>query len=118
LPCDAFHYEGFLPHKKGRQTRLKYLATLENTFVLYESPHRLLRCLDELTEHCGPERQACVARELSKKHEEVKTASLAELKAHFSSKDVKGEIVVVVDGKSEVRSRDSDALLMVYKNKK
>ncbi len=103
LPCDAFHYEGFLPHKKGRQTRLKYLASLENTFVLYESPHRLLRCLDELAEHCGPERQACVARELSKKHEEVKTASLAELKAHFSSKEVKGEIVVVVNGKSDVR---------------
>lgn len=98
IPCDAFHYEGFLPHKKGRQTRLKYLAALENTFVLYESPHRLLRCLEELAAHCGPERVACVARELSKKHEEVKTAPIAELQAHFAAKEVKGEIVVVVSG--------------------
>lgn len=96
LPCDTFHFEGFLPHKKGRQTRLKYLAGLPHTFVLYESPFRLLKCLDELIAVCGPERSACVARELSKLHEEVKTASLAELKAHFLKKEVKGEIVVVV----------------------
>lgn len=99
LPCNTFHFEGFLPHKKGRQTRLKYLAELPHTFVLYESPFRLLKCLDELIVVCGPERAACVARELSKLHEEVKTASLAELKEHFSKKDVKGEIVVVVAGK-------------------
>ncbi len=98
LPCNTFHFEGFLPHKKGRQTRLKYLAELPHTFVLYESPFRLLKCLDELIVVCGPERAACVARELSKLHEEVKTASLAELKEHFSKKDVKGEIVVVVAG--------------------
>lgn len=96
IPCDAFHYEGFLPHKKGRQTRLKYLASLENTFVLYESPHRLLRCLGELIEHCGPERMACVARELTKLHEEVITAPLQDLQRHFGAKEVKGEIVVVV----------------------
>lgn len=99
LPCDTFHFEGFLPHKKGRQTRLKFLAQLPHTFVLYESPFRLLKCLDELIAVCGAERQACVARELSKLHEEVKTASLAELKEHFSKKEVKGEIVVVVAGK-------------------
>lgn len=99
LPCDTFHFEGFLPHKKGRQTRLKFLAELPHTFVLYESPFRLLKCLDELIAVCGAERQACVARELSKLHEEVKTASLAELKEHFSKKEVKGEIVVVVAGK-------------------
>jgi len=99
LPCDTFHFEGFLPHKKGRQTRLKFLAELPHTFVLYESPFRLLKCLDELIAVCGAERQACVARELSKLHEEVKTASLAELKEHFSKKDVKGEIVMVVAGK-------------------
>lgn len=96
LPCDTFHFEGFLPHKKGRQTRLRYLAALPHTFVLYESPHRLVKCLDELTAVCGPDRLACVARELTKLHEEVKTAPLNELKAHFSAKDVKGEIVVVV----------------------
>lgn len=98
LPCDTFHFEGFLPHKKGRQTRLKYLAALPHTFVLYESPFRLLKCIDELMVVCGPERQACVARELSKLHEEVITLPLSELKAHFSKKDVKGEIVVVVAG--------------------
>ena len=98
LPCDTFHFEGFLPHKKGRQTRLKYLAGLPHTFVLYESPFRLLKCLDELIAVCGAERPACVARELSKLHEEVKTDSLAALKEHFSKKEVKGEIVVVVAG--------------------
>lgn len=98
LPCDTFHFDGFLPHKKGRQTRLKYLAQLPHTFVLYESPYRLVKCLDELITVCGPERPACVARELSKLHEEVKTASLAELRAHFGAKEVKGEIVVVVSG--------------------
>lgn len=98
LPCDTFHFEGFLPHKKGRQTRLKYLSALPHTFVLYESPFRLLKCLEELKVHCGEERQACVARELSKKFEEVKTASLPELIDHFSKKEVKGEIVLVVSG--------------------
>ncbi|MBK6932213.1 MAG: 16S rRNA (cytidine(1402)-2'-O)-methyltransferase [Saprospirales bacterium] len=99
IPCDTFHFEGFLPHKKGRQTRLKYLADLPHTFVLYESPYRLVKCLEELIVVCGPERAACVARELSKMHEEVKTASLADLLAHFSAKEVKGEIVVVVAGR-------------------
>ena len=99
IPCDTFHFDGFLPHKKGRQTRLKYLAELPHTFVLYESPYRLVKCLGELIAVCGADRQACVARELSKLHEEVKTASLAELKAHFEAKEVKGEIVVVVAGK-------------------
>jgi 16S rRNA (cytidine1402-2'-O)-methyltransferase len=98
LPCDTFHFEGFLPHKKGRQTRLKYLAALPHTFVLYESPFRLIKCLEELKEHCGESRQACVARELTKKFEEVKTASISDLIAHFSKKEVKGEIVMVVNG--------------------
>lgn len=101
LPCDRFHYEGFLPHKKGRQTRLKYLATLPNTFVLYESPHRLLRCIEELIAVCGPERRACVARELSKLHEELHRGSLDELRVYFSdATKVRGEIAVVVEGKA------------------
>lgn len=103
LPCDTFHFDGFLPHKKGRQTRLKFLAGLPYTFVLYESPHRLVKCLDELIAVCGPERPACVARELSKLHEEVKTATLAELRAHFGAKEVKGEIVLVVGGSDNKR---------------
>lgn len=98
LPCNTFHFEGFLPHKKGRQTRLKYLCTLEHTFVLYESPYRLIKCLEELEKVCGEDRIACVAREISKKFEEVKTATLADLKAHFSAKEIKGEIVMVVSG--------------------
>ncbi len=99
LPSDKFFFEGFLPHKKGRQTRLIYLSELPYTIILYESPHRLVKCLEQLVEHCGAERQACVARELSKLHEEIKTAPLAELIQHFKEKKVKGEIVVVVAGK-------------------
>ncbi len=102
LPCDRFHFEGFLPHKKGRQTRLKYLATLPHTFVLYESPYRLLKCLDQLMEHCGPDRMACVCREISKLHEEVKRDTLTALHEHFSIPEkVKGEIVMVIGGNTE-----------------
>jgi 16S rRNA (cytidine1402-2'-O)-methyltransferase len=99
LPCDAFHFEGFMPHKKGRQTRLKYLATLENTFILYESPHRLIKCLQELATFCEPTRMACVCRELSKLHEEVKTDTLANLIQYYDKDGgvAKGEIVIVVD---------------------
>lgn len=100
LPADKFHFEGFLPHKKGRQTRLLYLAELPVTFVLYESPYRLVKCLEQLAEHCGPDRPACVARELTKLFEEVTTSTLADLADYYRSKDkVKGEIVVVVAGK-------------------
>lgn len=99
LPCDKFHFEGFLPHKKGRQTRLQHLATLPITFVLYESPHRIVKCLTQLAEHCTPERQAVVCRELSKQYEEVARGTLTELIAHFGAQEkVKGEIVVVVAG--------------------
>lgn len=100
LPCDRFYFEGFLPHKKGRQTRLQYLAELPHTFVLYESPNRLVKCLDQLIEHCGEERPASVARELSKLHEEVRTAPLKALAEHYRERPkVKGEIVIVVGGK-------------------
>ncbi|MEI6409660.1 MAG: 16S rRNA (cytidine(1402)-2'-O)-methyltransferase [Bacteroidota bacterium] len=108
LPCSTFHFEGFLPHKKGRQTRLKYLAALPHTFVLYESPFRLMKCLEELSVVCGPDRMACVARELSKLYEEVKTASLQDLKTHFGQKDVKGEIVLVVSGSESGTTLPSD----------
>ncbi len=93
-----FHYEGFLPHKKGRQTRLKWLATYPYTFVLYESPHRVVKCLKQLAEFCGEERRACVCREISKKHEEAHRGTLAELIEEFSAKEkVRGEIVIVVE---------------------
>ncbi len=99
LPCDRFYFEGFLPHKKGRQTRLQLLAELPHTFILYESPHRLVKCLSQLIEHCGPERMACVAREISKLHEDIRTASLQALHDHYLPQSkVKGEIVIVVAG--------------------
>lgn len=103
LPCDKFFFEGFLPHKKGRQTRLIFLSELPYTFVLYESPHRLLKCLKQLGEFCGEDRIACVARELTKLHEEVKTGSITSLLEHFGEKKIKGEIVIVVEGKSKQR---------------
>lgn len=99
IACDRFHFEGFLPHKKGRQTRHKYLATLPHTFALYESPHRLIRCLKELKEHCGGERQACVVRELTKMYEEYNYQSIDDLITDYEGRpSVKGEIVVVVAG--------------------
>lgn len=101
LASDKFYFEGFLPHKKGRQTRLKYLAELPCTFILYESPHRLIKCLKQLAEHCGEDRMACVCRELSKLYEEVKTMPLASLIEFYTNEGkAKGEIVIVVRGKT------------------
>lgn len=102
LPGDKFFFEGFLPHKKGRQSRLQYLSTLPYTFILYESPYRLVKCLGQLSEACGPQRMACVARELTKLHEEVRTDKLEALAAYFGAQaKVKGEIVIVVEGYKE-----------------
>jgi 16S rRNA (cytidine1402-2'-O)-methyltransferase len=101
LPMHSFVFEGFLPLKKGRQTKLKELAEEKRTFVLYESPLRLLKTLKELAEFLGPDRQACVSRELTKKFEENRRGSLMELNSYFSAKPVKGEIVIVVSGKLE-----------------
>jgi len=99
LPTDKFFFEGFLPHKKGRQSRLKELSQMPNTIVFYESPHRLLKTLTQLIEHFGPERQASVSRELTKLHEENARGTLDELLKHFQSKPIKGEIVLVVGKK-------------------
>lgn len=99
LPCDRFVFEGFLPHKKGRQTLLKKLAEEERTMVFYESPHRLLKTLEQLKAHFGLERRASVSRELTKLFEETRNGTLEEIHQHFSSKEVKGEIVLVVGGK-------------------
>jgi 16S rRNA (cytidine1402-2'-O)-methyltransferase len=101
IPCDRFRFEGFLPHKKGRQTRLKELATEEQTIILYESPHRLMKTLEQLALHFGRDRQACVARELTKLHEEIVRGTLEELIRHFESGTVKGEIVLVIAGKED-----------------
>ena len=98
LPCDRFVFEGFLPHKKGRQTALKALAEEERTMVIYESPYRLVKLLEQLMEILGEERQASVSREISKLHAETCRGSLREIHDHFAAKEVKGEIVVVVSG--------------------
>ena len=98
LPCDRFCFEGFLPVKKGRQSRLQQLAHEDRTMILYESPHRLVRTLHQLAEVLGGERQACVCRELSKLHEECLRGTLAELVAHYEDHEPKGEIVIVISG--------------------
>lgn len=103
LPSSAFHFEGFLPHKKGRMTRYKYLAELENTFIIYESPHRLMKCLEELKLYCGETRTAAVCREISKKHESIITKPVSELIDYYKQHEdeIRGEIVIVVAGKPD-----------------
>jgi 16S rRNA (cytidine1402-2'-O)-methyltransferase len=100
LPCDRFVFEGFLPHKKGRQTALKNLANEERTIIFYESPHRLLKALEQFREFFGADRRVSVSRELTKKFEETFTGTVDEVLLHFQSKEVKGEIVIVVAGKT------------------
>ena len=98
LPCDRFLFEGFLPHKKGRQTRLKELARQPYTFILYESPFRPVKSLEQLAEYLGSDRQACVSRELTKIYEENRRGTLNELAAWYKAHPPKGEIVLVVAG--------------------
>jgi 16S rRNA (cytidine1402-2'-O)-methyltransferase len=100
LPCDRFVFEGFLPQKKGRATRLAELAEDTRTFVIYESPLRLARTLADLAEACGADRQAAVCREISKLHDTTHRATLGELAAQFAAEQARGEIVVVVEGRA------------------
>ena len=99
LPNDKFFFEGFLPHKKGRQTRLKELSLMPNTLVFYESPHRLMKTLGQFIEYFGPDRKASVSRELTKMHEENVRGTLQEVQDYFKDKSIKGEIVIVVGQK-------------------
>ena len=101
LPINNFCFEGFLPLKKGRLTKLKQLAGESRTMVIYESPVRLLKTLDELMQHLGADRPCCVSRELSKKFEENFRGTLKQAHDHFSGKAVKGEIVMVIGGKED-----------------
>lgn len=101
FPTDRFVFEGFLPHKKGRQALLRKLTEEERTVILYESPHRLVKLLEQMIEYMGPERQISVSRELTKIYEETFTGTLPEAHQYFSQKEVKGEIVIVIDGKRE-----------------
>ena len=99
LPCNRFCFEGFLPLKKGRQTLFKKLAEEERTMIFYESPVRLVKTLQEMTGYFGAERPCSVSRELTKIYEETKRGTLQEVTDYFSQKNVKGEIVIVVQGK-------------------
>ena len=99
LPCDKFCFEGFLPQKKGRQTRLKALQNEERTIIFYESPYRLVRTLTQFVEFFGPDRPVCVCREISKIHEESVRGTLADVLAHFTATEPKGEIVIILAGK-------------------
>jgi 16S rRNA (cytidine1402-2'-O)-methyltransferase len=101
IPSNRFVFEGFLPVKKGRQTLLKQLADEERTMIFYESPMRLVKTLEELGQYFGRERNASVSREITKMFEENKRGTLAELVTYFSQKAVKGEIVIIVEGRSK-----------------
>ena len=101
LPADRFVMEGFLPHKKGRQTRIQLLAQETRTVVLYESPHRLIKARVQLAEHFGADRPCSVSREISKLHEETVRGTLESVAAHFEEHGVKGECVVVLGGKPD-----------------
>ena len=103
LPCDRFCFEGFLPQKKGRQTLLTALEAETRTMVFYESPYRLVKTLEQLAEHFGPERRCFVAREISKLHEEHRRGTLQEVAAWFREHEPKGEIVIVVAGAEPVK---------------
>ena len=101
IPSDRFRFEGFLPHKKGRHSRLKELAEETVTLIFYESPHRLVKTLEQFTDYFGNDRFACVSRELTKIFEENKTGTVKELSDYFKLKPVKGEIVIVIAGKEK-----------------
>ena len=98
LPCDRFYFEGFLPHKKGRKTRWEALAQMSTTVVLYESPHRIIKCIEEVKLYCGPDRRMAIARELSKVYEEVLRGTPDEILTQIGEKKLKGEMVVIIAG--------------------
>jgi len=110
FPSDRFCFEGFLPQKKGRQKKLKELADETRTMIFYESPYRLVKALEQFSEYFGSERRVSVSRELSKLYEENFRGSVAEVLAHFKSKTIKGEIVIVLEGKveSKINGKEED----------
>ena len=108
LPSDRFIFEGFLPQKKGRQTRVKMIAESPVTSIVYESPYRLLKLLESLKEFAGGQRKAAVCREISKVHNECKRGTLDELVSWFTDHEPKGEIVVIVEGKENGKDEEED----------
>jgi len=109
LPSDRFYFEGFLPHKKGRQSRLEYLATLEHTIILYESPYRLLKTLQQIVQFLGPNRKISVSKEISKMYEMHFRGNAEAAVAYFDNLAIKGEFVIVI-GKEEVQIPQPDNL--------
>jgi len=105
LPCDKFCFEGFLPQKKGRQTHLASLKDEHRTMIFYESPYRLLKTLQQFAETFGAERQASVAREISKIHEQHVRGTLSELIQHFTETEPRGEIVIIVAGQEDKKQK-------------
>ena len=97
--CDRFVFEGFLPHKKGRKKRLKEIGEENKTSILYESPHRLVKCLNQIVEFMGEDRKVCVARELTKLYEEFKRGTAKEIKEYYETNPPKGEAVIIIEGK-------------------
>ncbi|MDH8701504.1 16S rRNA (cytidine1402-2'-O)-methyltransferase [Dysgonomonadaceae bacterium PH5-43] len=105
FPTDRFCFEGFLPQKKGRKTKLEELALEDRTIILYESPFRVLKTLEQLAEYFGEERQASASREISKLHEETVRGSLRELISHFSVNEIRGEFVLIIEGKEKEKKK-------------
>jgi 16S rRNA (cytidine1402-2'-O)-methyltransferase len=108
LPSDRFVFEGFLPQKKGRQTKLNSLKDEQRTMIFYESPYRVLKSLTQFAEVFGPERQAAAVREISKLHEECVRGTLAELVEHFTANEPRGEFVLLVGGVEDKRPSDKE----------
>jgi len=108
LPCDRFFFEGFLPHKKGRATRIEALSQLPHTIIMYESPFRLAKTLGQLSKKLGNDRRASVSRELTKLFEETRRGTLEELTAYYTQHPPKGEIVVIVEGLTKNTVTHSD----------
>ena len=111
LPCERFCFEGFLPLKKGRATRLAELSVEPRTFIIYESPVRLLKTLQQLAEVCGNDREASVSREISKLHDTTHRGTLGQLIEYFTANNPRGEIVIVVNGYKEKTEKP------IHKNK-
>lgn len=108
LPCDKFVFEGFLPQKKGRQTRLNFLKDEQRTIVFYESPYRVVKSLAQLAEVLGADRRAAAVREISKLHEECVRGTLAELVKHFTDNEPRGEFVLLVSGVDDARHSNEE----------
>jgi len=105
LPSDKFYFEGFLPQKKGRKTRLEFLTSVEDTIILYESPHRLIKLLEEVIQHFGADHYMTVSREISKKFEETIRGTATELLTHFTENAIKGEFVVCISGVKKISKK-------------